>query len=94
VLHFIITIRGRGFDCLSDDRRQAASARSASVSKAPGLPASAVVCWNRCQLTWEEAQVLKIAVIPGDGIGPEVVREGLKVLEAAAGATGLSCELQ
>ncbi len=25
----------------------------------------------------------KIAVIPGDGIGPEVVREGLKVLEAA-----------
>jgi len=28
-------------------------------------------------------------VIPGDGIGPEVVREGLKVLEAAAAATGL-----
>jgi 3-isopropylmalate dehydrogenase len=28
--------------------------------------------------------VLKIAVIPGDGIGPEVVREGLKVLEAVA----------
>ncbi|MCH8919633.1 MAG: hypothetical protein IIA23_02890, partial [Chloroflexi bacterium] len=26
----------------------------------------------------------RIAVIPGDGIGPEVVREGLKVLEAAA----------
>lgn len=26
----------------------------------------------------------KIAVIPGDGPGPEVVREGLKVLEAAA----------
>ena len=26
----------------------------------------------------------KIAVIPGDGTGPEVVREGLKVLEAAA----------
>ena len=25
----------------------------------------------------------KIAVIPGDGTGPEVVREGLKVLEAA-----------
>ena len=30
-----------------------------------------------------------IAVIPGDGIGPEVVQEGLKVLEAAAAATGL-----
>ena len=29
---------------------------------------------------------LKIAVIPGDGIGPEVVAEGLKVLAAAVGA--------
>jgi 3-isopropylmalate dehydrogenase len=27
----------------------------------------------------------RIAVIPGDGTGPEVVREGLKVLDAAAG---------
>ncbi|MBU2436729.1 MAG: 3-isopropylmalate dehydrogenase, partial [Candidatus Omnitrophica bacterium] len=26
----------------------------------------------------------KIAVIPGDGTGPEVVREGLKVLEVIA----------
>ncbi len=26
----------------------------------------------------------KIAVLPGDGTGPEVVREGLKVLEAVA----------
>ncbi len=26
----------------------------------------------------------KLAIIPGDGIGPEVVREGLKVLDAAA----------
>jgi 3-isopropylmalate dehydrogenase len=25
----------------------------------------------------------KIAVIPGDGTGPEVIREGVKVLEAA-----------
>ncbi len=30
----------------------------------------------------------KIAVIPGDGTGPEVVQEGLKVLEAAAGRFG------
>jgi len=37
--------------------------------------------------------VLKIAVIPGDGIGPEVVREGLKVLEAVAGPTKLKYEL-
>jgi len=29
----------------------------------------------------------KIAVIPGDGIGPEVIREGIKVLSAAAEAT-------
>ena len=36
--------------------------------------------------------MLKIAVIPGDGIGPEVVREGLKVLAAVAGTTGLKYE--
>ena len=35
----------------------------------------------------------KIAVIPGDGIGPEVVREGLKVLQAAAGKHGVKYEL-
>lgn len=34
----------------------------------------------------------RIAVIPGDGTGPEVVREGLKVLEAAASRTGVQCE--
>ena len=33
----------------------------------------------------------KLAVIPGDGVGPEVVAEGVKVLEAvAASAEGLS----
>ncbi|MDA0563088.1 3-isopropylmalate dehydrogenase [Streptomonospora sp. S1-112] len=30
------------------------------------------------------ARTVKLAVIPGDGIGPEVVAEGLKVLSAAA----------
>jgi len=30
----------------------------------------------------------KIAVIPGDGTGPEVAREGVKVLEAIAGIAG------
>ena len=30
----------------------------------------------------------KIAVIPGDGTGPEVIREGLKVLDAVAERTG------
>ncbi|MBM4017634.1 MAG: 3-isopropylmalate dehydrogenase [Planctomycetes bacterium] len=34
----------------------------------------------------------RIAVIPGDGTGPEVVREGLKVLAAAAEVTGLQYE--
>ncbi len=32
---------------------------------------------------------LKIGVIPGDGTGPEVVREGLKVLSAVAKKVGL-----
>jgi len=35
----------------------------------------------------------KIAVIGGDGIGPEVVREGLKVLEAAAAKTEVRYDL-
>jgi 3-isopropylmalate dehydrogenase len=35
----------------------------------------------------------KIAVIPGDGTGPEVVDEGLKVLAAAAQKTGVKYEL-
>ena len=36
----------------------------------------------------------KIAVIGGDGIGPEVVQEGLKVLEAATARTGVKYELE
>ncbi|HDQ46092.1 MAG TPA: 3-isopropylmalate dehydrogenase [bacterium] len=34
----------------------------------------------------------KIAVLPGDGTGPEVVREGLKVLETASGKYGFRME--
>ncbi len=34
----------------------------------------------------------RIAVIPGDGTGPEVTREAVKVLDAAAAACGFSCE--
>jgi 3-isopropylmalate dehydrogenase len=34
----------------------------------------------------------KIAVLPCDGVGPEVVREGLKVLEAAASKHGVKYE--
>ncbi len=35
----------------------------------------------------------KIAVVPGDGTGPEVVREGLKVLEAVAQKKNFTYEL-
>ena len=35
----------------------------------------------------------RIAVIPGDGIGKEVVPEGVRVLEAVAGRAGFSLEL-
>ncbi|MCR3921720.1 MAG: 3-isopropylmalate dehydrogenase [Firmicutes bacterium] len=34
----------------------------------------------------------KIAVLPGDGTGPEVVREGLKVLDAVSDANGLKLD--
>ena len=36
----------------------------------------------------------RIAVLPGDGTGPEVVREGLKALEAASRATGFRYTLE
>ncbi len=36
----------------------------------------------------------KIAVLPGDGTGPEVVHEGLKVLEAVSRRYGFKTELQ
>ena len=35
----------------------------------------------------------KIAVVPGDGTGPEVVTEGLKVLKAASERYGFKCDL-
>ncbi len=34
----------------------------------------------------------RIGVIPGDGTGPEVIREGLKVLRSASEVTGFQCE--
>lgn len=36
---------------------------------------------------------MKIAVLPGDGIGPEVTRQGVKVLRAAAARFGFDVEL-
>src|SRR3954467_5071853 len=35
---------------------------------------------------------IRLAVVAGDGIGPEVVAEGLKVLDAGAGQHGLTIE--
>ena len=40
------------------------------------------------------AATAKIAVIPGDGTGPEVVCEGLKVMEAVSKKVGFKYELQ
>ncbi len=39
-------------------------------------------------------QTLRIAVIPGDGIGREVVPEGLRALDAAARRFGIALQLQ
>lgn len=36
----------------------------------------------------------KIAVFPGDGIGPEIVREALKVLKAVSEHVGVAFELE
>ena len=36
----------------------------------------------------------KIAILPGDGTGPEVVREGMKVLNAAASKFGFSMDTE
>ncbi len=35
---------------------------------------------------------VRLAVVPGDGIGPEVVAQGLRVLEQVAGAEGVKVE--
>ena len=34
----------------------------------------------------------KIAVIPGDGIGPEVIQEGVKVLDTVSEVIGITLE--
>jgi len=38
------------------------------------------------------AETVRLAVVAGDGIGPEVVAEGLKVLDVVAGGLGLAVE--
>ena len=40
------------------------------------------------------SEVYKIAVLPGDGIGPEVMSEARKVLDRVAEKEGLSFEFE
>src|SRR5437867_12592002 len=40
-----------------------------------------------------DSMAFKIVVLAGDGVGPEVVREGVKVLKAVGTAYGLSFDL-
>ena len=40
----------------------------------------------------KKSRAYRIAAIPGDGTGPEVIREGIKVLNAAAGQFGLKLD--
>jgi len=40
----------------------------------------------------EDRTVLKIGVLPGDDMGPEVVPEAVKVMRATATKTGLEVE--
>jgi len=55
-----------------------------------GSPSAVFQLWP-CTTNLERmARDIKLAVIPGDGIGTEVVAEGLKVLQAVAPLAGLS----
>lgn len=40
------------------------------------------------------SKIYKIAVLPGDGIGPEVMKEGVRVLEAVAAKFGFGLDMQ
>ncbi len=49
---------------------------------------------NRAVRERDAGRVIRVALIPGDGIGPEVLREACRVLEAAAAAGFLSVEFE
>ena len=57
------------------------------MSKAPAKPAT-----KTATPKGKSANTLKIAVIPGDGIGNEVVPEGIKVLEAVGRKFDIACK--
>jgi 3-isopropylmalate dehydrogenase len=44
--------------------------------------------------TATEVRPLRVAAIPGDGIGPEVLEQGLRVLRAATAFTGVAVEVR
>ena len=39
-------------------------------------------------------QIYKIAIIEGDGIGPEIVKQAVKVLDAAASKYNFECRYE
>ena len=45
--------------------------------------------WEGWRTKENPGGTVKLAVIPGDGIGPEVVAEAEKVLDAATAGTGI-----
>ena len=47
---------------------------------------------TRCAAGAAMSRVVKLAVIPGDGIGPEVIAEAEKVLDAATAGSGIRFE--
>src|SRR6185295_14169610 len=90
--------------CTTIGRGPSTSSRPASVHPHDGGARScalvAPVPWDsirrHCSVPQraspQEAHVYKIAVIPGDGTGPEVTAEAVKVLGAAAKASGFKYE--
>jgi 3-isopropylmalate dehydrogenase len=44
-------------------------------------------------VTSDSRRSYRVGVIPGDGIGPEVIQEGLKVLNAVSQRFGFTCEI-
>lgn len=38
------------------------------------------------------SKTYKVGVVPGDGVGPEIIREGMKVLKAACARTGVKID--
>ena len=70
--------------------------RSAGVGFAQGAAFGAPVVEAGLRESEEQectmTQNVKLAVIPGDGIGTEVVAEGLKVLDAIAGLAGMTLD--